>query len=108
MLAVLFCIIRRAHYDGTTSYSEASEQLQIPDVYTHIALAQEREAKTKSMITDITPTSNAILYLAPLALASSAATTAGLTFLPSFHRMRGGGARLRRPSRERTRTTTKI
>ena len=42
---------------------------------------------------------------AAAALASSAAATAGLTFLPSFHRTRGGGARLRRPSRERTRTT---
>lgn len=39
------------------------------------------------------------------AFASSAAATAGLTFFPSFHRTRGGGARLRRPSRERTRTT---
>jgi hypothetical protein len=39
--------------------------------------------------------------------ASSAAATAGLTFLPSFHRTRGGGARLRRPSRERTRTTNR-
>lgn len=74
-----------------------------PAVCTYIVLAQEREAKTKSMKTDVTPSN----YLAPLALASSAATTAGLTFLPSFHRMRGGGARLRRPSRERTRTTTK-
>jgi len=78
-----------------------------PVVCTHIVLAQEREAKTKSMITNVTPATNVILYLAPLALASSAATTAGLTFLPSFHRTRGGGARLRRPSRERTRTTTK-
>jgi len=78
-----------------------------PTVCTHIVLAQEREAETKSMITDVTPTSNVMLYLAPLALASSAAATAGLTFLPSFHRTRGGGARLRRPSRERTRTTTK-
>lgn len=42
------------------------------------------------------------------ALASSAAATAGLTFFPSFHRTRGGGARLRRPSRERTRTTRNI
>jgi hypothetical protein len=39
-------------------------------------------------------------------LASSAAATAGFTFLPSFHRTLGGGARLRRPTRERTRTTT--
>ena len=45
------------------------------------------------------------IYEAP-ALASSAATTAGFTFfLPSFQRTRGGGARLRRPSRDRTRTT---
>ena len=43
--------------------------------------------------------------LAAAAFASSAAATAGLTFLPSFQRTRGGGARLRRPSRERTRTT---
>lgn len=47
----------------------------------------------------------AYAVLAAAALASSAAATAGLTFLPSFHRTRGGGARLRRPSRERTRTT---
>lgn len=46
-----------------------------------------------------------IYALAAVALASSAAATAGFTFLPSFHRTRGGGARLRRPSRERTRTT---
>ena len=45
---------------------------------------------------------------AAAALASSAAATAGLTFLPSFHRTRGGGARLRRPSRERTRTTERV
>ena len=45
------------------------------------------------------------LAAAPAALASSAAATAGFTFLPSFQRTRGGGARLRRPSRERTRTT---
>lgn len=44
-------------------------------------------------------------FAPPAAFASSAAATAGLTFLPSFHRTRGGGARLRRPSRERTRTT---
>lgn len=42
---------------------------------------------------------------AAAAFASSAAATAGLTFLPSFHRTRGGGARFRRPSRDRTRTT---
>ena len=42
---------------------------------------------------------------AAAALASSAAATAGFTFLPSFHLTRGGGARLRRPTRDRTRTT---
>ncbi len=42
------------------------------------------------------------------AFASSAAATAGFTFFPSFHRTRGGGARLRRPSRERTRTTKEL
>lgn len=46
-----------------------------------------------------------VYAFAPLAFASSAAATAGFTFFPSFHRTRGGGARLRRPSRERTRTT---
>ena len=48
------------------------------------------------------------IYAFPAAaatLASSAAATAGLTFLPSFHRTLGGGARFRRPSRDRTRTT---
>jgi hypothetical protein len=45
-------------------------------------------------------------YFAPaLALASSAAATAGLTFFPSFQRTRGGGALFLLPSRERTRTT---
>ena len=39
------------------------------------------------------------------ALASSAAATAGFTFLPSFHRTLGGGARFLRPVRDRTRTT---
>lgn len=49
---------------------------------------------------------NVTIYaFVPAAFASSAAATAGFTFLPSFHRTRGGGARLRRPSRERTRTT---
>jgi hypothetical protein len=43
MLATLFCIILRAHYNGTTPHSEASEQLQIPGLYIH-----ERWAKTKS------------------------------------------------------------
>lgn len=41
-------------------------------------------------------------------LASSAAATAVLTFLPSFHLTRGGGSRFRRPSRDRTRTTRTI
>jgi hypothetical protein len=43
--------------------------------------------------------------LAAAAFASSAAATTGLTFFPSLYRGRGGGARLRRPSLERTRTT---
>jgi hypothetical protein len=46
-------------------------------------------------------------FAAAATFASSAAATAGLTFFPSFHRTRGGGARLRRPSRDRTRTTTR-
>lgn len=85
-------------------HSEADTNTRLP---VHGSFLQK--AKTESMIADTTPTaSNAILYvLVPAALASSAATTAGLTFLPSFHRIRGGGARLRRPSRERTRTTAK-
>lgn len=45
---------------------------------------------------------------ADVGAASPAACTAGLTFFPSLYRMRGGGARFRRPSRERTRTTGMI
>lgn len=49
----------------------------------------------------------AAVAAAAVAFASSAAATAGLTFFPSLKRTRGGGARFRRPSRERTRTTAR-
>ena len=66
---------------------------------------QAQEKKENSTNAQHAGHSENSIYALAVAFASSAAVTAGLTFLPSFHRTRGGGARLRRPSRERTRTT---
>lgn len=82
---------------------------------THITITQHRSSTTRFRLRmhvtgwntafDLSPRQAFHALPAPAAFASSAAATAGFTFFPSFQRMRGGGARLRRPSRDRTRTT---